>query len=75
MRSVGDAAARDEEVNFSDEVEEDQSNCECHGNDNEPRFDVDVGGFLRSVFVPVQSEFEADPSLDGVCRVETVEHD
>ena len=58
-----------------DEVEENQANGESHGDNNEPGLDVDVGGFLRSVFVPVQPQFQADPSLDGVGRVETVKHD
>ena len=75
VRPVGDAEAWDKEVNSPDEVEENQTNGQRHGDNNEPGLDVDVGGFLRSVFVPVQSQFEADPSLDGVGRVETVEHD
>ena len=56
-------------------MEHNQPNGERHGDHNEPRLDVDVGGFFGSVFVPVKPQFETDPSLDGVGRVETVEHD
>ena len=75
MRPVGDAEARDKEVNSPDEVEEDQANRQRHGDNDQSGLDVNVGGLLRSVLVPVQSQFEADPPLDGVGRVETVEHD
>ena len=74
VRPVGDAEAWDKGVNSPDEAEENQANGQRHGDDNEPGLDVDVGGFLRSVFVPVQSQFEADPPLDGVGRVEAVKH-
>ena len=75
MRPVGDAEARDKEVNSPDEVEEDQANRQRHGDNDQSWLDVNVGGLLRSVLVPVQSQFEADPPLDGVGRVESVEHD
>ena len=75
MRPVGDAEARDKEVNSPDEVEEDQANRQRHGDNDQSGLDVNVGGLLRSVLVPVQSQFEADPPLDGVGRVESVEHD
>ena len=75
VRPVGDAEARDKEVNSPDEVEEDQANRQRHGDNDQSGLDIDVGGLLRSVLVPVQSQFEADPPLDGVGRVESVEHD
>ena len=42
MGSIGDAESWNKEVNSPDEVEEDQSNRQRHGDDNEPRLDVDV---------------------------------
>ena len=63
MACVTDADRRKEDPHSSDEVRVQRSKANCKRCNQQLTFYVKILGFLRIIFIPVESQVEADSSL------------